>query len=93
MPFYIELPADEYGNTALPMAVIEGRMTARDERYPEQLSLLIDSPPELVPWSGYSAGMYGGYAETDGPARTLTREEHREIIAGLGQARRVRRGA
>lgn len=79
--FYVELPADDQGNVALPHAVMEGRMVPHD--VPGRVRFLIVAPPEVVPWSGYRADMWGGYAEVEGPARMLTREEHAALIKGL----------
>lgn len=87
--FYVELPADEYGNIALPRAVIEGRIVQGDA--PGRPVFLIDGPPEVVPWSGYRAGMWGGYAEVEGPARMLSREEYDALIGSLGYGTGVAR--
>jgi len=91
--FYVELHGDEHGNTALPTAVIEGRMVQGGtpeacSRYlsnPARPALLIDGPAEIAGrWTGVYADAYGGFAEVEGPARMLSRAEYDELIASLG---------
>lgn len=73
MPFYIELPADQYGNCALPYAVIEGEMVSNGH-YDE---LDMKAPPELLPYNRY----HWTFAEVpDGPARLLTRDEWKALV-------------
>jgi hypothetical protein len=88
--FYIELPADKYGNVSLPVAVIQGRIVQggtpeASERHftnPDRQVLLFDAPAEITSrWAGVYTDAYGGYAETEGPARMLTRMEYHHIIA------------
>ena len=85
--FYIELPADEYGNTALPKAVIEGAIVqggtpeAGHFSNPARKALLFTAPAELArKHGGVYVDAYGGYAETEGPARMLTREEWEALM-------------
>jgi len=91
MTFYIELPADRYGNTALPTAVFAGRIVQGGPgehpfTNPARQALIITGPPELASrWPGMYTDAYGGYAEVPGPARLLDRVEYDEIIAGLGK--------
>ena len=88
--FYVELHGDEYGNTALPTAVIEGRIVqggtpeAGSFSNPDRKALLFSGPAEIAShWPGMYVDAYGGYAEVDGPARMLTRSEYNYIIAKL----------
>ena len=86
--FYIELPGDEYGNTALPKAVVEGRIvqggTEAGFSNPARMALLITAPPEVASrWPGMYTDTYGGYAEVEGPARMLSRDEYDAIIGNL----------
>lgn len=86
--FYVELPADKYGNTAtaLPHAVIEGRIVqggpdAHPFTNPARKALLFTAPAELAAqWPGMYTDLYGGYAEVEGPARMLTRDEWRHLV-------------
>lgn len=88
MAFYIELPGDEGGNTALPWAVIEGRLVqggtpeAGHFSNPGRQALLFDGPAEITRhWPGMYTDAYGGYAEVDGPARMLSREQWTALVA------------
>jgi hypothetical protein len=80
--FYVELPADEYGNHAYPAAVIEGRVTDNDIGR----VMLIAAPPELVGYSGYRLNAYGGWAEAAGPARLITRAEWLALVASVTES-------
>ena len=77
--FYVELPADEYGNTAYSQAVIEGSV-AEHASLGCQL-MLITAPPALVKHSGQRLNAYGGWAEVEGPARMLTPQEWEALVA------------
>lgn len=88
--FYIELPGDEYGSTAIRPAVIEGRIVqggTPEAGYfsnPDRKALLFAGPPEIAQtWDGMYVDAYGGYAETEGPARLLSRDEYRALIASI----------
>ena len=77
--FYVELPADEYGNTALPPAVIEAELAQDAEARRPKLTIL--APAEIAQnWPTRYADFYNGYAETEGPARMLNREEYDALI-------------
>lgn len=84
MPFYIELPADEYGNSALPPAVFEGEILQGGTpgtgafSNPRRQVFIISAPD--CRHSGLYTDSYGGFAETEGPARTLTSEEWRALV-------------
>lgn len=88
MAFYVELPGDEYGNTAMPTAVFEGEIvqggTPEAGYYsdPDRQALIITGPPEIR-HDGMYLDSYGGFAETDGPARLLSRQEWKAVIASL----------
>lgn len=87
--FYVELPAGEDGETSMPTAVVEA------EFYPPGSPSPLDNParPGMIPvapeqftrrWPhGWYADSYGGWAETDGPARMLSREEYDTVIRQL----------
>lgn len=88
MGFYIELPADENGNTAMPAAVIEATVIQGGDPGCGPLTnrgrpgLIITGPPEIASrWPYFYADAYGGYAEAEGPTRMLTREEHAALAA------------
>jgi hypothetical protein len=81
MSFFVELPADEYGNRAwtngLP-CVVEGYLVESDIG----LELIFVAPLEIKSkWPSVLFNQYGGWLEVDGPARTLTWEEREVIIA------------
>ena len=77
--FYVELPADEYGNTALPTAVIEARLAQDETAGRPKLTIL--APAEIAQrWPTRYADFYNGYAETEGPARMLNRVEYGALI-------------
>jgi hypothetical protein len=77
--FYIELPADEYGNTSMPRSVIEGQIQDR--------TLTITGPPDLVRYSGCFTDVFGGFAEVEGPARMLSVDEYFAILKTAKMAR------
>lgn len=87
--FYVELPADEDGNTALRPAVIEGRIVqggpgVHPFTNPGRKAILFDAPAEVARHVGMYTDQYGGYAEVEGPARMLTEDEYDELIKSLG---------
>lgn len=88
--FYVELPADEDGNTSMHPAVIEGRIVqggtpeAGSFSNPARKALLFTAPPELAGrYGGMYVDAYNGYAEVEGPARMLTREEYAALIESI----------
>ncbi len=90
--FYVELPADEGGSTALAPAVIEGRIVQggtpeANERHftnPARQVLLFDAPAEVgCKYGGMYTDAYGGYAEVAGPARLLDRGEYDTIVTAI----------
>lgn len=93
MKFYIELPADEYGNTACTPAVIAaryypaGREPLRPMDNTERPYMTVTGPPEFAAkWPSMYADSYGGFAETEGPARMLSRNEWKTITGNLRTA-------
>lgn len=77
--FFVELPADEYGNTAYTMAVVEGEIVpwTYDSR---RKNLVIIGPPEFRnKWPNLLMENYGGWKEVDGPARLIDREEWKRL--------------
>jgi hypothetical protein len=85
--FYVELDADEYGNTALPHAVLEGTIVqggpaSYPYTNPSRRALLITGPPELTRHAGMYTDSYGGFAEVPGPARMITSEERAQLARG-----------
>lgn len=89
MKYYIELPGDGNGNTSMPPAIIEGFIvqggtagTAHCSN-PDRQALVIKAPSEVARYIAVYTDTYGGFAEVEGPARTLTMEEHRAIIKKL----------
>lgn len=90
MTFYVELPADEDGNTSMPLAVVEARAFQGGPNTPpltnpSRAAMVPSAPAEIVRrWgSGWYADAYGGWAEVEGPARMLTREEYDGLIASI----------
>jgi hypothetical protein len=86
--FYVELPGDEYGNTAMRPAVIQGRIVqgspeTRPFSNPAREVLMIDGPPDLVMHLGMYTDSFGGFAEVPGPARVLTKSEYDALIRSL----------
>ena len=88
--FYIELPGDEYGNTAMPRAVYEGQIVqggtpeAGHFSNPARQVILFTAPADIAAqYKGMYTDAYGGYAEVEGPARLLSREEYTAIIRRL----------
>jgi hypothetical protein len=74
MNFYVELPADKDGNTYYTKAVIEGRIVPGEYG----ANLMIYAPAEVArKWPSVRAW---GFAETEGPARLLTRPEWETLI-------------
>jgi hypothetical protein len=90
--FYVELPADEDGNTSMPLAVVEGQYHSHggpglghwtNPAYP--VLIVTEAPPGFT-YAGCYADAYGGFMETTGPARMLTRDEW-EAITGWSRPR------
>jgi hypothetical protein len=88
--FYIELPADEHGNTAYPPAVVEaryhpaGRVPLRPLDNTERPCMTVLAPREIASrWPSWYTDSYGGFTETEGPARILTRDEYDTIIGRI----------
>lgn len=81
--FYIELPADEYGNTAMKRAVVEA--TSRIQHGREML-VPVAPTHHANGWpTGWHRGSYGGWVETEGPARELTYDEWKALIDSIPQ--------
>ena len=85
--FYIELPMEEDGCTAIRPAVIEGMIVqggtpeAGAFDNPAREALLFSAPAEIASrHSGMYTDAFGGYAEVEGPARLLTPEEYEALI-------------
>jgi hypothetical protein len=79
--FFVELHADEYGNTSMQRAVVEAVLTEKnghDFLTPVAPQHFVDVWP--IGWYRDSSG---GWAEVDGPARMLSHEEYDEIINSL----------
>lgn len=79
--FFVELHADEYGNTSMPRAVVEAKLAeknGRDHLTPVAPQRFVDGWP-----TGWYRDSYGGWAEIDGPARMLSYKEYDEIINSL----------
>jgi hypothetical protein len=76
--FWVELPADEYGNRAFTNSrprVIEAELNEAGT------ALLIIAPDETeFPWRRILIKQYGGWLEVDGPARSLTWDEREALI-------------
>lgn len=92
--FYVELPADEYGNTAYSPAVVAAQYhpTGREPLRPldntKRPYMTVSGPPEFAArWPGFYEDSYGGWAETEGPARILSRDEWEAIIERLRATR------
>ncbi len=90
--FYIELPGDEYGNTAMPTAVVEARLVhgVPDEwpgKNPDRPGMIAIAPPKFVDtWGRWYEDGYGGWAEVEGPARILTRDEYEALLESVLRA-------
>ena len=64
MAYFIEKPADEFGNRGFPYAVIEGEIDGEDVR--------ITSPPEIAEkWPVWRLRHFVQVFEGAGPARVL----------------------
>lgn len=73
--FFVERAGDEYGNTAHGHVVIEAEVTP-DSYNPDMKHLVVIAPPEFkAKWSSVLMDNFGGWMETDGPARYITGEE------------------
>lgn len=89
MAFYVELPADEHGNTSMPRAVVEARIVQGGPDQPpltnpRRPAMFASAPAEIVQrWPCWYEDAYGGWAEVEGPARLLTDEEHDALIASI----------
>lgn len=87
--FYVELPAEDDGCTALPKAVIEGRIVqggpdVHPFTNPARQALLIDGPPGVAArHQGLYADAFGGFAEVEGPARMLSLAEYDALVGSL----------
>lgn len=87
--FYIELPADRHGNLSMPPAVVEARIVQGGPEHapwvnPDRKVIIFAAPPEMAgPRKGCYEDAYGGWAETQGPARMLTFEEHQALVAEI----------
>jgi hypothetical protein len=79
MAFYVELPADEYGNRAYTNrfpCVVEAELSGND--------LVFKAPPEIVDsWPSVKFNGYGAWLECEGPARPITNEERDQIIINV----------
>ncbi len=81
--FYVELPADEYGNTAMNMAVVEATVVTEGGK-----EKLVPIAPDnfVAAWpQGWFRNTFGGWVETEGPARHLSFAEHAELVASLSE--------
>jgi hypothetical protein len=76
--FYIELPADEHGNTAMLPAVYEGTIV-QGAGYRK---IIFHAPEYALRHKDMRLDSYGGYAEVEGPARMLTHEEWSKLTQG-----------
>lgn len=91
MSFYVELPADEDGNTYMRKAVLECRVEmAPREPLPDSERLIIAAPEyHAAKWPGgwWLADMGGQqcFKEVDGPARMLTDGEWATLAGWEGQ--------
>lgn len=80
MAFFVELPADEYGNRAYSPCVLEAEIIQKHRRD----TLLVKAPPEFrKKWPTLLLHQYGGWIQCEGPARLLSREEQRALVAEL----------
>jgi hypothetical protein len=80
--FFVELAQDEYGNTAHGCRVVEGVVTI------EPRGPLTNSPwlAVVAPEGHWLTGVWR-WAETEGPARELSREEWTDLTERLEQFR------
>lgn len=81
MTYFVELPADEYGNRAytnsFPCVVEANEIIEHDRPY-----LKFVAPPEIASkWPRVLKNAYGGWFEVPGPARPLTWEEREKLIS------------
>lgn len=91
--FYVEKPGDRDGNISMPLAVVEAQLTQGGPEVapltnPNRPAMIPVAPPEIVTrWrSGWYEDAYGGWMETEGPARLITRAEW-EAITGWSDPR------
>lgn len=77
--FYVQLPADEFGNVGYTKAVIEA---TKEDLGDERFRLRITAPATYQwPTIIFYGDGYGRWVETEGPARFLSREEWLSLIA------------
>lgn len=84
MPFFVELPADRYGNRGYTNSVpcIIEADTEKDDHLGEVL--LVKAPTQIRnKWTRIPRHQYGGWIDCDGPARILTWEEREVLIRNL----------
>ena len=107
MPFFVELPADEYGNRAYTNSypcVIEADIVPDPYGDFPDGELLVSAPEEIAgKWERIPLKQYGGWLEVEGPARPLEWDERDRLIRNApgprtrpdqrrGQRRRRERG-
>ena len=83
--FYVELPSDEYGNVLMMRAVVEAFIVIENGR-----EILIPIAPKYHAegWlSGWYRDSFGGWAETKGPARKLSYQEHKDLVENIAQSK------
>jgi hypothetical protein len=81
MPFYIEMPKDEFFNTGHRPQIIEGE--ARPwKAYPDMIEIVVADHEELKK-SWPTVLMIHGWVEVEGPSRKMTHEEYVAYIGGL----------
>lgn len=84
--FYVQLPADEYGNVGHPYYIIEA--TEEGDAFGAAFGsrLHVAAPAEFTSkWPTVRKGPtgVGDWVETEGPARKMTREEWVSIVEPL----------
>jgi hypothetical protein len=82
MAFYVELPADKYGNRAFTNSfpcVVEGDLVESNLG----TELVFKAPKEIASkWPRILFNQYGGWLEVEGPARPLSWDERENLILG-----------
>jgi len=86
--FFVELPADTYGNVSMPLAVVQAR--TRPGGGPDIHPLADPRRPVMIPaapgphmddWPcGWYTDAFGGWMQTGGPPRMLAYEEWAALV-------------
>lgn len=80
MGFYIELPEDKHGNPYYAYTVIEALPDSESDRFFGFSRYRVLGPPEFTSRWKEVGSSSSRWVETEGPARSLTRDEWLAIV-------------